>query len=88
MEEFQKEKNSSSKIDILNTSTNNTEKEQEKSINLKKPHIKNLLYPISLINARIISSISLNLQEIIYENKMNIKYSYRKGDPFYSYHLP
>jgi len=66
MEEFQKEKNSSSKIDILNTSTNNTEKEQEKSINLKKPHIKNLLYPISLINARIISSISLNLQEIIY----------------------
>ena len=88
MEEFQKEKNSSSKIDILNTSTNNTEKEQEKSISIKKLHIKNLLFQISPINTKIISSIALNLQEIINKNLMNIKYSYRKGDPFYTFHLP
>ena len=35
--------------------------------------MKNHLYPISQINSRIISSIALNLQEIIDENKMNIK---------------
>ena len=78
MEEFQKEKNRLAKTNIVYTSTNNTEKEQEKSINIKKPHMKNLLYPISQINSRIISSIALNLQEIIDENKMIIKYSYRK----------
>ena len=78
MEEFQKEKNRLAKTNIVYTSTNNTEKEQEKSINIKKPHMKNHLYPISQINSRIISSIALNLQEIIDENKMIIKYSYRK----------
>ena len=61
MEEFQKEKNRTAKTDILNTSTNNTEKEQEKSINIKKSHMKNLLYSISPINSRITSSIALNL---------------------------
>ena len=58
MEEFQKVKNRSSKTDIVNTSTNNTEKEQEKLIYIKKPHMKNLLYPILPINSRIISSIA------------------------------
>ena len=88
MEEQQKEKNRSAKTDINNTSTKGTEKEQEKSISIKKLHIKNLLFQISPINTKIISSIALNLQEIINENLMNIKYSYRKGDPFYTFHLP
>jgi hypothetical protein len=88
MEEQQKEKNRSAKTDINNTSTKGTEKEQEKSISIKKLHIKNLLFPISPINTKIISSIALNLQEIINKNLMNIKYSYRKGDPFYTFHLP
>ena len=88
MEETQKEKNRSAKTDINNTSTKGTEKEQEKSISIKKLHIKNLLFQISPINTKIISSIALNLQEIINENLMNIKYSYRKGDPFYTFHLP
>jgi hypothetical protein len=88
MEEQQKEKNRSAKTDINNTSTKGTEKEQEKSISIKKLHIKNLLFQISPINTKIISSIALNLKEIINENLMNIKYSYRKGDPFYTFHLP
>ena len=78
--------NRSAKTEI-NTSIKESEKEQEKSICAKKLNIKKLYY-ISPINSRIISSIAINLQEIIDENLMNIKYSYRKGDPFYSFHLP
>ena len=88
MEEQINEKNRSAKTDIINTSTNTTEKEhEEKSINIKKTNIKNF-FLISPLNSRIISSIALNLQEIINENLMNIKYSYKKGDPFYTLHLP
>ena len=88
MEEQINEKNRSAKTDIINTSTNTTEKEhEEKSINIKNKNIKNF-FLISPLNSRIISSIALNLQEIINENLMNIKYSYRKGDPFYTLHLP
>jgi hypothetical protein len=78
--------NRSAKTEI-NTSIKESEKEQEKSICAKKLNTKKLYY-ISPINSRIISSIAINLQEIIDENLMNIKYSYRKGDPFYSFHLP
>ena len=78
--------NRSAKTEI-NTSIKESEKEQEKSICAKKLNIKKLYY-ISPINSRIISSIAINLQEIIDENLMNINYSYRKGDPFYSFHLP
>ena len=86
MEEPLIDLNRSAKTEI-NTSIKESEKEQEKSICAKKLNIKKLYY-ISPINSRIISSIAINLQEIIDENLMNIKYSYRKGDPFYSFHLP
>ncbi len=86
MEEPLIDLNRSAKTEI-NTSIKESEKEQEKSICAKKLNTKKLYY-ISPINSRIISSIAVNLQEIIDENLMNIKYSYRKGDPFYSFHLP
>ena len=86
MEEPLIDLNRSAKTEI-NTSIKESEKEQEKSICAKKLNTKKLYY-ISPINSRIISSIAINLQEIIDENLMNIKYSYRKGDPFYSFHLP
>ena len=86
MEEQLIDMNRSAKIEI-NTSTKDTEKEHEKSICGKKSHIKSIFFPISPINSRIISSIATNLQEIIDENLINLKYSYRKGDPFYSFHL-
>ena len=87
MEEPLIDMNRSAKIEI-NTSTKDTEKEHEKSICGKKSHIKSIFFPISPINSRIISSIATNLQEIIDENLINLKYSYRKGDPFYSFHFP
>ena len=76
MEEPLIDLNRSAKTEI-NTSIKESEKEQEKSICAKKLNTKKLYY-ISPINSRIISSIAINLQEIIDENLMNIKYSYRK----------
>ena len=49
MEEQINEKNRSAKTDIINTSTNTTEKEhEEKSINIKKTNIKNFFFNISI----------------------------------------
>ena len=81
MEEKQKEKNRSAKTDINNTSTKGTEKEQEKSISIKKLHIKNLLFPISPINTKNISIHITKSIKIYYCNyqSRNINFCIKKN---------